>query len=112
MGNPGLGRDAAAEELARKHIIGHLVSVMKHYDLMGEHWKKAKGYERYADRAVALREIGLEGVAEIYLAAQLYGTPGQILEKLEERHAVFGDFGLIPYLPLCGPVPQVRCGVS
>ncbi len=84
-----------AEELARKHIAGYLLTVMHHYELMGEHFKRLKGYEAYGSAVDTLREVGLEGMAEGYLAAQSWGTPEQILEKLAARREVVGDFDLL-----------------
>ncbi len=90
--NPDLNR---AEELARKHIAGYLVTVMHHYELMGDHFKQAKGYEAYGEAVEMLREIGLEGMSEAYMEAQAYGTPEQVLEKLVSWRKVIGPFDMI-----------------
>lgn len=89
-------QDAArAEELARKHIAGYLLTVMHHYELMGEHFKKAKGYESYGDAVDMIRDMGLEGMANAYVDAQAWGTPDQILEKLSSWRNVIGDFDVL-----------------
>ncbi|MDA0821082.1 MAG: LLM class flavin-dependent oxidoreductase [Proteobacteria bacterium] len=80
-----------AEELARKHVAGYLLTVMHHYELMGDHFKKAKGYESYGEAVDMLRDIGLEGMANAYVDAQIWGTPDQMLEKLTEMRRVIGD---------------------
>lgn len=87
-------KDKAAE-LARKHIAGYLVTVMHHYELAGEHFKNAKGYEAYGEAVDMLQDIGLEGLAESYMNAQAWGTPQQMLDKLEAWHDVMGDFDLM-----------------
>ena len=84
-----------AAELARKHIAGYLITVMHHYELMGDHFKKAKGYEAYGEAVDMMRDIGLEGVAESYMNAQAWGTPEMILEKLNHWHDVVGRFDII-----------------
>ena len=84
-----------AAELARKHIAGYLVTVMDHYRLMDEHFKKAKGYESYGEAVDMMRDIGLEAVSQAYMEAQAWGTPEMIIEKLEHWRNVVGDFDLI-----------------
>ena len=84
-----------AEELAHKHIAGYLLTVMHHYELMGDHFKKAKGYEAYGEAVDMLRDMGLESMAEAYVNAQAWGTPDQILEKLSGWRAVIGEFDLL-----------------
>ena len=84
-----------AEELARKHIAGYLLTVMYHYELMGEHFKNAKGYESYGQAVDMLRDMGLEGMADGYVDAQAWGTPDQILEKLSGWRDVVGEFDIL-----------------
>ena len=84
-----------AAELARKHIAGYLVTVMDHYRLMDDHFKKAKGYESYGEAVDMMRDIGLEAVSDAYMDAQAWGTPEMIIEKLEHWRDVVGDFDLI-----------------
>ncbi|MEM7540743.1 MAG: LLM class flavin-dependent oxidoreductase [Pseudomonadota bacterium] len=84
-----------AEELARKHIAGYLMTVMHHYELMGEHFKSAKGYEAYGDAVDVMKEAGLEAVAEAYMDSQAWGTPQMVLDKLNAWREVVGDFDLI-----------------
>jgi alkanesulfonate monooxygenase SsuD/methylene tetrahydromethanopterin reductase-like flavin-dependent oxidoreductase (luciferase family) len=85
---------ARAEEKARTHIAGYLTSVMQHYELASDHFKQARGYESYGNAVDLLRAIGLERMCEMYLGVQAWGTPEQILGRLEERRAVVGDFDL------------------
>jgi alkanesulfonate monooxygenase SsuD/methylene tetrahydromethanopterin reductase-like flavin-dependent oxidoreductase (luciferase family) len=83
-----------AEEMAHRHIAGYLTSVMQHYELAGDHLKDAKGYESYASAVDLLKAIGQEQLCEMYLGVQAWGTPTQILERLEARRALVGDFDL------------------
>lgn len=84
-----------AEELATKHIGGYLLTVMHHYELMGDHFKKAKGYESYGEAVDIMRDIGLEAMATAYVNAQPWGTPEQIIEKLTEQRRVIGEFDIL-----------------
>ncbi len=48
----------AREELAYRYIGGYWQTVVKHYELIGDHLTKMKGYESYAEmqlKAIALR---------------------------------------------------------
>jgi alkanesulfonate monooxygenase SsuD/methylene tetrahydromethanopterin reductase-like flavin-dependent oxidoreductase (luciferase family) len=83
-----------AEELAHRYIAGYLASVMAHYELESDHFKQAKGYESYGSAVDLLRAIGLEKLCDMYLAVNVWGTPQQILERLEARRAVIGDHDL------------------
>ncbi|MGE0486948.1 MAG: LLM class flavin-dependent oxidoreductase [Gammaproteobacteria bacterium] len=86
--------DRAAEH-AEKYVRDYLLSVMHHYEMMGEHFKNAKGYEAYGDTAVAMREMGLDAVAKAYVEGQVWGTPQQMLERFEQRRQVIGNYDVL-----------------
>ncbi|MEQ8662449.1 MAG: LLM class flavin-dependent oxidoreductase [Gammaproteobacteria bacterium] len=86
---------ARAAELARRHVAGYLVTVMDHYQLMDDHFKRARGYESYGEAVDMMRDIGLEAMSDAYLAAQAWGTPAQIIEKLAHWREVVGEFDLL-----------------
>ena len=83
------------EDNARKYIGGYMLSVMHHYELMGEHFKDAQGYEAYGDAVDALNAAGLESATDTYVSQQVWGTPQQMLDKLEKRRSYLGDAGLL-----------------
>jgi alkanesulfonate monooxygenase SsuD/methylene tetrahydromethanopterin reductase-like flavin-dependent oxidoreductase (luciferase family) len=88
-------RDASrAEDKARDHLVGYLTSVLQHYELMSDHFKSAPGYESYGRAVDLLQAIGLEPLCEQYLAVQAYGTPERIVERLQARRELIGDFDL------------------
>ena len=62
---------------------------------MSEHFKEAKGYDLYANAAELFREVGLETVVQTYVGNQSWGTPQQLLEKLEERRRLLGGFEML-----------------
>ncbi|MGD9600518.1 MAG: LLM class flavin-dependent oxidoreductase [Gammaproteobacteria bacterium] len=81
--------DRAAEN-ARKHVRTYLMSLLTHYEMMSEHFPK--GYEEYGQNAKALASAGLDTIAEGYLAGQTWGTPQQILDKINARRSAIGDY--------------------
>jgi alkanesulfonate monooxygenase SsuD/methylene tetrahydromethanopterin reductase-like flavin-dependent oxidoreductase (luciferase family) len=83
-----------AEDVARRYIAGYLTSVMEHYELESDHFKQAKGYESYGDAVDMLRAIGLEGLCDMYLGVNVWGTPDQIVERLRARRDIVGDHDL------------------
>jgi len=85
---------ARAAHLARAHVAGYLLTVYEHYELLSKHFEGAKGYEMYAHASSVLRDIGLEAVERQYLDVQAWGTPDEIIAKLQQRRAVIGDFDL------------------
>lgn len=83
-----------AEDVARRHIAGYLTSVLQHYELMSDHFKKAKGYEAYGSAVDLLNAIGLDTMTEAYLSAQAWGTPDEVIDKLRDRRQHIGDYDL------------------
>jgi alkanesulfonate monooxygenase SsuD/methylene tetrahydromethanopterin reductase-like flavin-dependent oxidoreductase (luciferase family) len=86
-------RDAGrAEEIARKYITGYYLAVLRHYEFLEDYHSKTKGYEAYGNAAQLLREMGKDNAAEDFVHQQAWGTPQQILDKLEKRRRALGDF--------------------
>ncbi|MGH8596731.1 MAG: LLM class flavin-dependent oxidoreductase [Gammaproteobacteria bacterium] len=83
-----------AELLAREHMANYYVTVMEHYDMAGEHFAKLKGYGDYATTAEMIRAAGMEAAGNAFVDINTWGTPKQILDKLEARRRVLGDFDL------------------
>ncbi|MCZ6782912.1 MAG: LLM class flavin-dependent oxidoreductase [Proteobacteria bacterium] len=83
-----------AEELAMEYMPNYFLTIIRHYEIMGEHFKTAKGYEHYASAADLFKQVGLETSANVYCNVQTWGTPEMILEKLRRRRELLGDFEL------------------
>jgi alkanesulfonate monooxygenase SsuD/methylene tetrahydromethanopterin reductase-like flavin-dependent oxidoreductase (luciferase family) len=83
-----------AEALAAEHMAAYYLSVLEHYEIRGDHFKAAKGYEMYAAASEILRALDVEEVARSYVAVQSAGTPRRILESLARRRELLGDFEL------------------
>lgn len=87
--------DANRAEENSKYIANYCLSVLHHYELMGEHYKNAKGYSAYGDSVDAMRAIGKEGMMQAYVEQQIWGTPDRMLRKLEERREFMGNTGML-----------------
>ncbi len=83
-----------AEMLAREHMANYYMTVMEHYEMASEHFSKMKGYGDYANNAELLKDIGLDEAAQAFVNINTWGTPQQILEKMEARRQAIGDFDL------------------
>lgn len=83
-----------AEALAREHMANYYVTVMDHYEMAGDHFKNMKGYGDYANNASLLKDLGMTDAGNAFVDINTWGTPNQILEKLEQRQRDLGDFDL------------------
>lgn len=81
-----------AKRMAYEHISRYFLSVIKHYDFAGKHWRDTPGYETYQVGADMIREAGMENAANAYVEANAYGTPEQIVEKYAHRRDLIGDY--------------------
>ena len=81
-----------AEAMAREYMANYFLTIVGHYELMSEHFRKTKGYDLYANAADAFRAVGMEPALNTYVGIQTWGTPLQILEKLEARRRLLGGF--------------------
>ncbi len=95
-----------AEEYARKYIGEYWRSVVRHYELVGDHLTTMKGYESYAEmQRKASAPGGADAMTEFFLTLQPWGTPEQVYEKIldvqkrtgsEAFNGVF-SYGGMPY---------------
>lgn len=83
-----------AEANATQYVTGYLASLMGHYELAGDHFKTAKGYESYGAAVDILKQLGLDEMAKGYLSAHVWGTPEQCIEKIRARRKIIGNFDL------------------
>jgi len=67
---------------------------MEHYEMASDHFRQMKGYGDYADNAELLRDSGMADAANAFVDINTWGTPQQILEKMENRRRSLGDFDL------------------
>ncbi|WP_322760452.1 LLM class flavin-dependent oxidoreductase [Frankia sp. Cr2] len=83
-----------ARERAHGWIERYFHSHVKHYEMAGDHFQHITGYQRHAEMAEALRDVGLDKAADRYAASALVGTPDEIIEKITDVHRTLGGFAL------------------
>lgn len=83
-----------AKDRGQQFVTTYLASLMGHYELAGDHFKTAKGYESYGAAVDILKQLGLDQMAEGYLEAMVLGTPDECIEKIHARRKIVGDFDL------------------
>jgi alkanesulfonate monooxygenase SsuD/methylene tetrahydromethanopterin reductase-like flavin-dependent oxidoreductase (luciferase family) len=72
-----------AEERARQYIGGYYESVIRHYELVGDHLTKMRGYESYKEMQEKITSPGgSDEMIEFFLGLQVYGTPEQCYERI------------------------------
>jgi alkanesulfonate monooxygenase SsuD/methylene tetrahydromethanopterin reductase-like flavin-dependent oxidoreductase (luciferase family) len=72
-----------ARELAYRYIGGYWNTVVKHYEIVGDHLTKMKGYESYGKmQTMASMPGGVEALTEFFVNLQVWGTPEQCYEKI------------------------------
>lgn len=93
-----------AEERAREYIGGYYDSVIRHYELVGDHLTTMRGYESY--KGVQERVSapgGRDEMIDFFLGLQVYGTPEQCYEKVVhtlERTSGEAFIGIFSYAGL------------
>ncbi|MCE3551131.1 MULTISPECIES: LLM class flavin-dependent oxidoreductase [Pseudonocardia] len=81
-----------ARRVAAEHIANYYMCCVEHYEFGGRHFESTSGYASYAAAKAAIDEYGLDTVVDIYVNAQIWGTPDEQLAKHEERRAIVGDY--------------------
>jgi len=72
-----------AEEMARKYIGGYWDTVLKHYELIGDHLTKIKGYESYGNmQKMVSAPGGRDATIDFFLGLQIWGTPDDCVERV------------------------------
>jgi alkanesulfonate monooxygenase SsuD/methylene tetrahydromethanopterin reductase-like flavin-dependent oxidoreductase (luciferase family) len=105
-------RDAAvAEAKGLEYMTNYFLTIARHYELMGDHFKDVTGYDSYASSSELFKQVGLEPAARGYCSVNTYGTPEQVLQKLRARRALIGDFEL-NMIANYGGMPQAEAEAS
>jgi alkanesulfonate monooxygenase SsuD/methylene tetrahydromethanopterin reductase-like flavin-dependent oxidoreductase (luciferase family) len=72
-----------AAEMAHRYIGNYYRSVVRHYELVGDHLEKTKGYESYAEmQRKTSAEGGVDAMTDFFKNLQVWGTPEQCFEKI------------------------------
>jgi alkanesulfonate monooxygenase SsuD/methylene tetrahydromethanopterin reductase-like flavin-dependent oxidoreductase (luciferase family) len=84
-------RDAKkAEAMAREYIGGYWQTVLKHYELAGDHLTKTKGYESYGAMQQMVKAGGADAMIDFFLGLQIWGTPQQCLDRIVDFSSKLG----------------------
>jgi len=86
-----------AEEMAYKHIGRYYHSVMEHYEMQAGHLKDMKGYEFYKGIHAHIGKRSPEGAAADFVRLMPFGTPQQVIEKIEYIHNTIGAQGVMAH---------------
>ena len=89
-----------AKDMAYKYIGSTFKTVVRHYDMAGDNFSRAKGYEYYAKNAEAFRDV--DGKAEEFVELQPWGTPDQYLAKLQHIDTYMDMGALIAHFAFGG----------
>lgn len=73
-----------AETLGERYICNYYASVLKHYELGGDHFAETKGYEYYKNIAASIQEHGDEEAKHYYTNLHVYGTPDECVDKIAD----------------------------
>ncbi len=72
-----------AEENATKWIGAYYHTAMNHYQMTAKHFGQNKGYEFYSNVGKYIEQHGMDGAARDFVKLMPWGTPDQVLRKLE-----------------------------
>jgi alkanesulfonate monooxygenase SsuD/methylene tetrahydromethanopterin reductase-like flavin-dependent oxidoreductase (luciferase family) len=96
-----------AEELARKYIGGYWHTVLKHYELRGDHLSKTKGYESYGRmQEIASAPGGADAMIDFFLGLQVWGTPERCYQTIVDTQKRIGSdrfVGVFSYAGMSAP---------
>lgn len=77
-----------AAELGERYVKNYFATVVEHYEIAGKHFQGTRGYEFYASAAEMISAIGLDEMATMYAGVNTFGTPEQVVEKIETQRRI------------------------
>lgn len=81
-----------AEAKAREFIGGYWHTVLKHYELKGDHLARTKGYESYARmQEIASAPGGADAMIDFFLGLQVWGTPERCYQTIVSTQKRLGS---------------------
>lgn len=91
-----------AEEMARRYIGAYYRSVIEHYEMTAGHFAGTKGYEFYGHVTAYIDRHGTSGAVDDFVNLMPWGTPDQVLEKIQHIHDTIGNQGLMGHFSYAG----------
>lgn len=80
------------DKTMRDHLAPFYNSMIDHYNFDGKHFGSTKGYEHYATGADMLADVGRDAGFEGFLDLQWKGTPEKMIEQMQRRVELIGEF--------------------
>ena len=81
-----------ARRVATPVVGNYYMTCVEHYEFGGKHFESTSGYASYAAAKEAIDTMGLKTVVDIYVNAQIWGTPEEMIEKHKQRKAIVGEY--------------------
>jgi alkanesulfonate monooxygenase SsuD/methylene tetrahydromethanopterin reductase-like flavin-dependent oxidoreductase (luciferase family) len=94
-----------AREMAWKYIGGYWETVLRHYELQGDHLAKTVGYEYYGALQKNVRD-GADAIKEFFLGLQFWGTPEQCYERIMDVRSRVGHDSFVGVFSYAGMPPE------
>ena len=91
-----------AEEMAYKYIGRYYHSVIDHYELREGHLEDKKGYEFYSSIHKHIENRSEDGAASDFVRLMPFGTPEQVIEKIEFINKTIGARGVMTHFAFGG----------
>ena len=91
-----------AEEMADRYIGRYYHSVMEHYEMTAGHLKDTKGYEFYSRIHEHIGKRTPDGAAADFVRLMAWGTPEQVLEKIDNIYQNIGAQGMMGHFSYAG----------
>jgi len=91
-----------AEEMASRYIGRYYHSVMDHYELRTGHLEGTRGYEFYENIHKHIESRSDDGAAQDFVRLMPFGTPQQVIGKIEYIHETIGARGVMTHFAFGG----------
>jgi alkanesulfonate monooxygenase SsuD/methylene tetrahydromethanopterin reductase-like flavin-dependent oxidoreductase (luciferase family) len=94
---------ARARAGAERWIGGYWETVVRHYELDGDHLARTRGYESYGRMSEIAREKGgIDALTEFFLGLQIWGTPAECRARIDDIHRRVENAGFIAVFSYAG----------
>jgi alkanesulfonate monooxygenase SsuD/methylene tetrahydromethanopterin reductase-like flavin-dependent oxidoreductase (luciferase family) len=91
-----------ARDMAHRYIGRYYHTVIKHYEMTAGHFAGLKGYEFYSRVTKYIDRHGVTGAVESFVNLMPWGTPDQVLRKLEQIRDVTDMNGVMCHFSYAG----------
>ena len=98
-----------AKELAHQYIGVYYQTVTQHYNLMSQDFAGAKVYDHYDKLSKFINERGMDYAASGFTSLMPWGTPDQVLRKIEKIRDIVDMGAFVGYFSFAGmPIDQAE----